>query len=245
MEYNNFLVERANYLATITWNRPEKLNPINPESMSELLTILTGLKDDADVHVVVVTGAGRAFCAGADLSTLKGVTDPVERERLFVAQRKRNVRFNARVYETLENLEQVTIAAVNGFCVGGGWNIANCCDFRFATEDARFWFPEVDLGVPLGHEGTVRITRLVGPARAKEIIMTCDRYSARQLEAAGLVHKVTPPGQVLPAAHEFAQKLLSKKWSAISQVKAMVNTTTGVRAAESSIIAPHMLLAAE
>ncbi|MEK7872963.1 MAG: enoyl-CoA hydratase/isomerase family protein [Chloroflexota bacterium] len=243
MPYKHFLFEQKGHLATVTFNRPEKRNPLNAESSGELLDILTSFKDNADVHVVILTGTGAAFCAGADLSIFKGVTDPEERLRRFKAQGKFNARFTAGIYDTLESLEQIFIAAVNGFAVGGGWTIANSCDFRIAAEEAQFWVPEVDLGVPLGAPAASRLTKLVGPSLAKEMIMTCNHYTARQLQAIGLVHQVVPKDQLTTATAALAEKLLSKKWLALAQAKAIVHAAAGLRVAEGTAITPELLLA--
>lgn len=245
MPYANVLFETKDRIATITLNRPERRNAININTTFELMAVLTGLRDDAEVRVLVIRGAGPAFCAGADVSVTKGVADPTERERLFAAQRKRNARHNVRMFEALEGLEQVTIAAINGYCIGAGWAIANCCDFRIAAEDAQLWFPEVDLGVPLGYSTTARLARLVGPALAKEIIMTCDHYTARQVMQMGLLNEVVAPDQLETVTYGLARKLAAKNWSALTQVKAMVHAASGVQAAQALVITPYLLLATE
>jgi len=242
MSYKHFLLEKQGHLATITFNRPEKRNPLNAESTLELLDILTSFKDDAETHVIILTGTGAAFCAGADLSIFKGITDPEERLIRFKAQGKTNARLTARIYELLESLEQISIASINGFAVGGGWTISNSCDFRIAVEDAQFWFPEVDLGVPLGGPAASRVTKLAGPALAREMIMTCKRYTARELHAFGLVHKIVSRDQLKAATSEFAQSLLSKKWLALAEAKAIINAASGIRVAEGTAITPELLL---
>ncbi len=136
--YTNFVVEKADRLATITLNRPEKRNPINEEMLKEFEAIVHDLRDDTESRVVIITGTGNAFCAGADLTIVKGVTDVAERQRLFARARNRRARLIGRTFSLLENLEQPSIAAINGFAIGGGWGLALACDFRFAVPGAQF-----------------------------------------------------------------------------------------------------------
>ena len=129
----HFLVEKAEQIAIITLNRPEKRNPINVEMLQEFESILRDLRDDAGTRVVILTGAGNTFSTGADLTVVKGVTDEAERRRLFARARRYRIRLISRTLGLLENLEQFTIAAVNGYAVGGGWGLALACDFRIAV----------------------------------------------------------------------------------------------------------------
>jgi enoyl-CoA hydratase/carnithine racemase len=128
----------------------------------------------------------------------------------------------------LEGLEQVTVCAVNGHAVGGGWGMTLACDFRLAAAGAQFWIPEVDLGVPLGVGSTARFVRLVGPALAKEIILTCRRYSAAEAHALGLVHRVVPDGDLMSAVLEYARMLAAKPFRALAECKARINTIARV-----------------
>src|SRR5262249_40642092 len=129
-----------------------------------------------------------------------------------------------RVNTMLESLEQITVCVVNGHAVGGGWGLTLACDFRIAAAEAQFWIPEVDLGVPLGVGSTTRFVRLVGPARAKEIIMECRRYSAAEAYAMGLVTRVVPGDTLGEAVQEFAAKLLAKPFRPLAEMKARINT---------------------
>jgi enoyl-CoA hydratase len=159
----SFLLEKDGRVATLTFNRPEKRNPLNEEVVLEFEGLLHRVRDDREVRVLIVTGSGNTFSAGADLSTLKEVTDPVERQRLFAPLSKRRARLIGRVLGVLANLEVPTIAAINGYAIGGGWSIALGCDIRIAVAGAQFWFPEVDLGVPLSPEATALLTAQRGP----------------------------------------------------------------------------------
>jgi enoyl-CoA hydratase/carnithine racemase len=195
--YKHFVVDRDERIVVVTLNRPEKRNPINEEMLSEFEQIVTSLRDDSRSRAVILTGTGNSFCAGADLSIVKGVTDPAERQRLFAQARNRRARLIGRTFPLFENLEQVSIAALNGYAIGGGWGLALACDFRLAVPGAQFWFPEVDLGVPLSLGSTSRLVSMVGTARAKEIIITCDRYTTEELHAWGLINRIVEPAKLI------------------------------------------------
>lgn len=240
--YQNFAIERADGIVTVRLNRPEKRNPINEEMLGEFEHIALSLRDDADARAVILTGTGNAFCAGADLSIVKGVTDPHERQRLFAQARNRRARLIGRSFALFENLEQATIAAINGYAIGGGWGLALACDFRIAVPGAQFWFPEVDLGVPLGLGSTSRLVNLVGPTRAKEIILTCDRYTSEDLFAWGVINRIVPPETLIHAAHDLAKRLVAKNPQAIAGSKLTVNAIAAVAAREMSTVQPDLFL---
>jgi enoyl-CoA hydratase/carnithine racemase len=240
--YRNFLVERTDALVTVTLNRPEKRNPIDEAMLSEFEQIALALRDDATTRAVILTGSGTAFCAGADLSIVKGVTDAGERRRRFAQARHRRARLIGRAFALFENLEQVTIAAINGYAIGGGWGLALACDFRLAVPGAQFWLPEVDLGVPLGLGSTGRLVSMVGAARAKEIILTGDRYTAEDLFAWGVINRIVPPEKLLQAARELAQRLIAKPPRAVAASKLTVNAIAAVAAREMTTVQPDLLL---
>lgn len=196
----NVSLARDGAVATVTLARPDRRNSLSDAMLTELGAAFAELRDDAAVRVVVVTGAAPVFSAGADAG-LKSAMSADERRRAFAASKSQFRRLFERANTLLEGLEQITIAAVNGHAVGGGWGLALACDFRLAAAEAQFWIPEVDLGVPLGVASTTRFVRLVGPARAKEIILECRRYSAEEARAMGLVHRVVP-GPELDKARE-------------------------------------------
>ena len=135
-----------------------------------------------------------------------------------------------RVNTLLEGLEQITICAVNGHAVGGGWGLTLACDFRIAAAEAQFWIPEVDLGVPLGVASTTRFVRLVGPARAKEIILECRRYHADEVQALGLVHRVVAGNDLMKHSRDYAQMLLGRPFRPLAEMKARINaiSKTGI-----------------
>jgi enoyl-CoA hydratase/carnithine racemase len=218
----NITVARDGVVATVTLNRPDRRNSLSDEMLTDLGAAFTELRDDRSIRVVIVTGAPPVFSAGADAGHARATTAE-ERRRLFASRKSQFRRLFERANTTLENLEQATIAAMNGHAVGGGWGLALACDFRLAAAEAQFWIPEVDLGVPLGIGTTTRFVRLVGPARAKEIIMGCARYSATEAQAWGLVHRVLPDVELAKAAREYAERLAAKPTKPLAEVKARIN----------------------
>ena len=240
--YKNFLVENAENIVTVTLNRPEKRNPINEEMLGEFEQIVLALRDDPSSRAVLLTGTGNSFCAGADLSIVKGVTDPHERQRLFAQARNRRARLIGRTFSLFENLEQVTIAAINGFAIGGGWGLALACDLRLAVPGAQFWLPEVDLGVPLSIGSTSRLVSTVGTARAKEIILTCDRYTAEDLVGWGMINRIVPPEQLMETARALAKRLLAKNPRAVAGAKLTVNAIAAVAAREMTTVQPELFI---
>jgi enoyl-CoA hydratase/carnithine racemase len=191
MAYATFLVERSGPVATVAFNRPESLNPVNATVLRELLAIAGELAEDDTTRAVVLTGQGRAFCAGADTkAVLEGLADRDAQRRVPEGARLRLSRQGRRVMDEWERLDQVTIAAINGWAVGGGLSLAMACDFRLMAEDARIFIPEVRLGLPYLWGSLTRLINLVGPARAKELVMTCEEIGAAEALAMGLVNRV-------------------------------------------------------
>lgn len=238
---DHFILEKDGRIATLTFNRPEKRNPINQEILLELESLLHQVRDDKDVRVLIFTGTGNTFSAGADLSAMKGVADREERERILAEKAKRRIRLLGRTVHTLVNLEQVTIAAINGYAVGGGWDLALGCDLRIAVEGAEFWFPEVDLGVPLSPDATALLVAHVGPSLAKEMIITCRHFKAEELLPLGLVNRVVKKEELYPTVRELAQSLANKNPSAVMVSKATVNALTLHRA----VLRPDLLFTRE
>lgn len=240
---DNVTLERQNDLALVTMNRPDRRNALSDAMLSDLSAALGTLRDDVAVRVVVLTAAPPVFSAGADAPSLKGATTEEERRRVFGSRQTQFRRLFGRVTGQLESLDQPVVCAINGHAVGGGWGLTLACDFRFASEAAQFWLPEVDLGTPLGVGSTTRLTRMAGEALAKEIILGCERYTARQVGAMGLLHRVVPPDDLPAAALAYAQKLAAKPFRALTQVKANVNAIarsamTPVMVEPGSLLAP-------
>jgi len=218
----NVDLSRDGLIATVTLNRPDRRNSLSDEMLSELIDVMSTLRDDAASRVVIVTGAPPVFSAGAHFPAKSGMSDE-ERRQVFRSTPNQFRRLFERVTMLLENLEQATVAMINGHAVGGGFGLTLACDFRLASADAALWIPEVDLGVPLGVASTTRFVRLVGPARAKEIIMDGRRSTAAECHAMGLVHQVVPADRLGAAVHEYAARLAAKPFGPMAQIKARIN----------------------
>ncbi len=202
MDYKNILCEKKNKTAFVTINRPDKLNALNNATLLDLKECFRELKNDEGVNVVVITGAGeKAFVAGADISELNKL-DAVN-GKLFSEN-------GQEVFNIIEKLGKPVIAAVNGFALGGGCELALACHIRIASEKAKFGQPEVNLGVIPGYAGTQRLTRLINSGRAAELIFTGDMIDANEAMRIGLVNKVVPPEELLNKAAELAEKISSK-----------------------------------
>jgi enoyl-CoA hydratase len=220
---NYFKLQKEGGVALLTFDRNEKRNPLNEDSVSEFEANLINVRDDENVRSLLLTGAGNTFSAGADLSRLKGVSDQAERQRIFTSVAPRRRRGLRRALELLTHLEIPTVAAINGYAVGGGWFIALACDLRIAADSAEFWMPEVDLGSPGPRAPEQWLASHVGAARAKEIIFTCRHFKADELYNWGLLNRVVKKEQLMPVAMELAQSLAAKNPKAVSQAKSNIN----------------------
>jgi enoyl-CoA hydratase/carnithine racemase len=219
----NVTVHHDGPIATVTLSRrPEYRNSLSDDMLRELIQALTALRDDTGARVVVVTGAPPVFSAGAHFPARRDMS-PEERRRVFLSTPNQFRRLFERVTTLLENLEQATIAMVNGHAIGGGFGLTLACDFRWAAAEALFAIPEVDLGVPLGVASTTRFVRLVGPAVAKEIILECRRYTAPEAAALGLVHRVVPGDLLAKAVTDYAHQMAAKPFKPLSEMKARIN----------------------
>ncbi len=194
-------VETGDGIRTLTIHRPEKLNALNGEVMAALDRALDGARDDAGVGAVVITGSGeKAFIAGADIGELSKLSPVEGREHALRGQA---------VLAKLERLGKPVIAAVNGYALGGGCELALACTIRIASENARFGQPEVKLGILPGYGGSQRLARLVGEGRAMQLCLTAEQIDAAEAHRIGLVNRVVPAGQALAAARETAKAILA------------------------------------
>jgi enoyl-CoA hydratase len=214
MAYSNLKISRQDRAAIIAINRPEALNALNSQTFDELSDALGKLESDESISVIIITGEGKAFVAGADIAELKSKEAFAARAFSLKGQR---------VFDQIESLSKPVIAAVNGFCLGGGCELAMACDIRVASEKARFGQPEVNLGTTPGFAGTQRLPRLVGEGRAKELLMTGDIIDARAACQIGLANKVVPSEELMDAVMELAGKIGAKGPVAISLVKSVVH----------------------
>ncbi len=202
MNYNNILFEVKNKIGFVTFNRPDKLNALNYATITEMQDCFTAIKNDEGINVVIVTGAGeKAFVAGADISELN---------KLDESTGKKFSENGQAVFNLIENLGKPVIAAVNGFALGGGCELALSCHIRFANEKAKFGQPEVNLGIIPGYGGTQRLTRLINSGRAAELILTGDLIDANEALRIGLVNKIYSSEELMSKATEFAEKISSK-----------------------------------
>ena len=222
-----FLVEKNGPITTITFNRPERRNCLDEAVILDFERRLQVVRDDRDCRVLIVTGKGAAFCAGADNAMFKNpagsVVDPAERRRRMGEFGKRLPRLIVRAVDVLAHLDQITIGAINGYAVGGGWSIALAFDFAIAVEGAEFWVPEVDLDVPYRGAPAVVLAARLGPWRAKEAILTCRHYRAGELLAMGALNRVVKPDALMPAARELAKTLAAKSRDALAASKRDIN----------------------
>lgn len=207
MNYQNLLVDIKEKIAIVTINRPEKLNALNHQTLTEIKDAFEKLNSDDNVLVVILTGAGeKAFVAGADISELS---------KLNMLEGKDFAEFGQSVFTYIENLNKPVIAAVNGFALGGGCELALSCHIRIASENAKFGQPEVNLGIIPGYGGTQRLTRLIGSGLAMEMILTGDMIDSTEAYRIGLANKIYPLPDLMSKAWEMAQKISSKGQQAI------------------------------
>lgn len=214
MEFKHLVIEKENKVGVLRINRPEAMNSLNTEVLEELLMAVEQVKNDQDIFVLVITGEGKAFVAGADISEMSTM-DPVQARSFAEAGLK--------VFREIESMEKPVIAAVNGFALGGGCELAMACDIRIASTKAKFGQPEVGLGVTPGFGGTVRLSRLVGPAKAKELIYTGNIIKADEALGIGLVNSVSEPEELMGAAMEMANKISSNAQLAVRYSKQSIN----------------------
>lgn len=206
-------IEREKEIVTITLNRPEVKNILDSEMIFQLGNHLTELENDEKARVIIITGTDN-FCAGASIRELVE-KHPVEAETFS--------RLGHTVFNRIENMGKPVIAAVNGYALGGGCELALACDIRIASGNAKFGQPEINLGLIPGFGGTQRLARLVGIGRAKELIMTGRMIDAREAEAIGLVNKVVEDGELLEKAKEMAQVLAQKSPPVLKIAKNLLN----------------------
>lgn len=216
MKYNNILIEEEGSIATVTINRPNKLNALNRDTIKELHSAFKALEKDKDTKVIILTGSGeKAFVAGADISEF---ADYSVKEGGKLAAKGHKLLFNL-----IENLKTPVIAAMNGFALGGGLELAMSCHFRVASDNARMGLPEVSLGVIPGYGGTQRLPQLIGKGRAMEMIMTAGMIDADRALNYGLVNYVLPQDELLDFCEKIASKISNNSSVAIGQAIKAVN----------------------
>jgi enoyl-CoA hydratase len=213
--YENLLFENDNGVGIITINRPKALNALNGTTLHELDRLGDQIAKDSSVRVVIITGSGeKSFVAGADIT---------EMQPLSAIEARNWAKLGQDVFNKIENLPQPVIAAINGFALGGGCELAMACDIRIASDKAKFGQPEVSLGITPGFGGTQRLARLVGKGRAKELLFTGDIIDAAEAYRIGLVNKVVVPEELMNTVRAMAQKIMFRAPIAVQLCKAAVN----------------------
>lgn len=212
-------------IAVVTISRPEAMNALNTAFYAEMNSFLDELKDRSDIRVVVLTGDGKAFVAGADIAEMVDMDQE---------QGYKFSKLGQDTFDRIENLDIPVIAAVNGFSLGGGNELAMSCDFRIASNKAKFGQPEVNLGLTPGYAGTQRLARLVGAGDALMILLTAEMVTADDALRMGLVQKVTEPENLMPAVMDLAAKIATKGPNAIKKVKKCVRQGLKMSFAEGS-----------
>lgn len=211
----NVLSEKENGIALIIMNRPKALNALNTETLNELKAVVLDAEQDPTVKTVIITGAGeKAFVAGADIAQMRDLS-PLEGRKMTMLGQE--------VFNLIENLDKPVIAAVNGFALGGGCELAMACDIRIASQKAKFGQPEVNLGIIPGFAGTQRLARLIGKGRAKYYIYTGYMMTADEALGLGLVDRVVKPEELMSVCKEIAQTIMSKAPVAIMMAKKAIN----------------------
>ena len=215
MSFDNLLIAREDRVALLTIQRPERLNALDARTLDELRQAFLTLKQDDEIRCVILTGAGdRAFVAGADINELAQDTPESARRRGLAGQQ---------VFDLIEQLGKPVIAAVNGFALGGGCELAMACTFRLAADTARFGQPEINLGIIPGFGGTQRLVRLVGKTKAMEMILTGAPITAQEALVIGLVNRVVAAAELLKAARTLAAELSAKAPIALTYAMDAIN----------------------
>ena len=215
MEFNNIKYEAQGEIGILTISRPKALNSLNTETVQEMTACVSAIAADPVVKVLIVTGDGaKSFVAGADIKEMS--TKNAVEGRVFG-------KISQDCFTAIENLPQPVIAAVNGFALGGGCELACACDFRYASENAKFGQPEVGLGITPGFGGTQRLPRVVGRGYGKELIFTANMIDAQEAFRIGLVNKVVPQEQLMETAMKTAQKICSNAKIAVQLAKSAIN----------------------
>lgn len=214
MELKNVIFEKEGNIAIVTINRPSALNALNTETLKEIDLVIDEISRDSEVYSVIITGAGKSFVAGADITEMKDMTTLEGREFGILGNK---------VFRKIELLDKPVIAAVNGFALGGGCELSMACDMRIASAKAKFGQPETGLGITPGFGGTQRLARLVGTGMAKQLIYTAEIINAEEALRIGLVNKVFEPEMLMEEAKKLANTIASNAPIAVKLCKTAIN----------------------
>jgi enoyl-CoA hydratase len=227
MSFDNLLIDRDQAVAIVTINRPTVLNALNTQTLDELRRAMLELQHDAQVRAIVVTGAGeKAFVAGADINELAALSATSARDHGLAGQH---------VFDLIENLGKPVIAAINGYALGGGCELAMACTLRLAADTAKLGQPEINLGIIPGFAGTQRLPRLVGTGKAMEMILTGAPVAAAEAERIGLVNRVVPAAELMTEARKVAAHLAAQAPVAIRYIIAAINKGMDMPFAEGAV----------
>ncbi len=219
MSYTNIVLEKEDKIAILTINRPEALNALNKETITELSEALGILENDTSVRVIILTGSGKkAFVAGADIKEFKDYDEFQGEELARKGQQE--------LFDKIENLQKPVIAAVNGYALGGGLELAMACHFRWASDNAKLGLPEVTLGLIPGYGGTQRLPLLIGKGRAMQAIMTAEMFDAEKAKSIGLVNEVCTQEELLDQVKKVAVKISNNSSTAIAKAIKSINAFT-------------------
>ncbi len=214
MNFNNVQLEVCERVAVVTMNRPSALNALNDETVAELDAVINEIRTNADIKGAIITGAGKAFVAGADIRQMVSYTPQQARAYMLRAQK---------VFNRIEDMEKPFLAAVNGYALGGGCELAMACDFRLASETAVFGQPEINLGVIPGFGGTQRLARLTNSGIAKELLLSGRNIRADEALRVGLVNRVCPAAELMNESMSAMRTIVSKSGVALGYAKVAVN----------------------
>src|SRR6516165_2010212 len=231
-EFQTIKAEVEGPLGRLTLNRPDRLNAIGATMLQELAEAARWVDTHRDLRVVIMSGTGRAFCAGADLKD-PPAAGQAGRAKSWLFRREAG-QYGLRAADALEQMHAVTIAQVQGYAIGGGVVLTAVCDLRVVAEDAWFFIPEIDLGLPLSWGGIPRLVREIGPALTKELVMTCRRFSPAEAKAAGFVNRVVPAARVAAEAEALAAELVRMPSVPLTITKEHVNSVTRAMGAGST-----------
>lgn len=228
MEYKNLLIDTKDHIAIVTINRPDKLNALNNLTLIELKAVFDEIKNNPDLYVVIITGSGeKAFVAGADISEIN---------KLDVISGKEFAELGQNVFASIENFNKPVIAAVNGFALGGGCELALACHIRYASENAKFGQPEINLGIIPGYGGTQRLSKQINSGRAMEMILTGDLIDSSEALRLGLINKIFPSADLMSKVWELAEKISKKPQQTVKYILQAVNSSNEVSLEDGQLI---------
>jgi len=214
LKFENLLFEKKGSIGILSINRPKALNALNSSLLGDLDNAIDEIREDSDIHIVILTGVGKSFVAGADIGEMKDMD--IHEARIFAEK-------GTKIFRKVETMDKPVIGAINGFALGGGCELAMCCDIRIASDKAKFGQPEVGLGIIPGFAGTQRLSRIVGVGKAKELIYTSDIINGEEAYRIGLANKIVPHDKLMDETIDMAKKIGSQGQLAVRFAKAAIN----------------------